>query len=174
MRRLWVQGVTVLGLSVVLASAPRAVAPKGVEHTATTATTSVDSVGGGGVVVTLHATGEMAGVLTLDLRPAGKGTYDGTWSFTVAHTDNTDPDTGLEPPVHEEGEVPDEDHPHLDFVRLVHRGSMSGTVTGALLTINNGSLASLSAPLGIDGGASEFAGIAGTGVATLTTLSLNY
>lgn len=144
-----------------------------VAHTATFSSVSVDTLADGKVVVTLAATGEdLAGLATLELQPNGGGTYNGVWAMTVAHADNTDPETGEEPPAEEPG---GEAHPHKDFLRLVHRGSLDGSIQGALLTFDaQGALIDFTAPLAIQHGFKEFDGATGSGQATLASLTLTF
>lgn len=141
---------------------------------------SADRLADGTIVVTSVATGDLAGVVTLQLKPAGAGAWDGEWAFTVASVDNTNPETGEEPPAHAEGTADgdggheDGEAPHQDFVRLIHRGSLSGSITAAQVTFDADGVADVLAPLSITQGASEFAGATGTGQATLSALTLSF
>jgi hypothetical protein len=95
----------------------------------------------------------------------------------VGHVDNTDPATGVEPEAgddhHAEGE-PHGDTPHRDFVRIVRRGSLSGTIATATLVMGPDGLADIFATLALSGGDAEFNGVTGTGTATLSSLTLTY
>lgn len=149
--------------------------PSGVPHTADLSAPRVDIIDGGDSVISLTATGELKGVVTLKLQRAADGTLKGDWAFTVAHVDNSDPATGVEPPPHHDHEQGDgeHDHPHRDFVTMVHRGALAGAVSGATLTFDSsGTLAELSATLTIAQGSLEFAGATGSGQATLKALTL--
>jgi hypothetical protein len=151
--------------------------PSPVPHAATLSDARVDLLADGRYTVTMDVTGDLAGSVTLMLVPKGDGSFGGEWAFTVAHVDNTDPATGIEPeadPHHEEGAEPDGDAPHRDFVRLVRRGAFNGTIANATLDIVADALTGLSATIVIDQGAGEFAGALGSGEATLTSLNLNY
>jgi hypothetical protein len=142
----------------------------------------IDVLDSGKVVVSLQASGDFKGLLTLNLEQGSDGAFNGEWAFMVAHADTTDPETGREPEddghVHGAGgaEGADEEphtHPHRDFVRLVHRGSLSGPITGARLVFDAaGKLADMSAPLSINQATLEFTGVHGTGSATLAGLTL--
>jgi len=132
----------------------------------------------GKVVISAAAGGDLAGLVTLTLYPADSGSYIGEWAFVVAHADNTDPETGVEPEAHGEE---DHDHPgaddppHKDFLRLVHRGALAGAVSSASVTLDaDGHLSALSANLAVDRGTQEFLGAAGSGRASLTDLSLTF
>jgi hypothetical protein len=143
---------------------------------------SLDVLADGKVVVTMAATGEYAGTVTFQFQPNGSGTFDGEWAFTVAHADNTDPETGLEPDPdegephdHSEGTEPNEPGAHKDFLRLVQRGALGGSIAGAELTFNaQGALTALTAPLTIAQGFNEFDGVTGSGEATLDALTLTF
>jgi len=155
-------------------------------RTATLSGARADVLADGRVAVTMDAAGDLTGSVTLMLSPKGDGTYGGEWAMTVAHVDNTDPETGVEP---ENVEAPhhhaaDEPHafdppdapplPHRDYVRMVRRGAMNGVIDTATLTFGPNGLATLTANIGITQGAAEFAGASGTGVATLTSLTLTF
>lgn len=156
-------------------------APATASHTSDLAGARVDRLDNGTVVVSMDAKGELAGALTLTLTPNGDGSYAGQWAFMVGHTDNTDPETGLdtveaevanqsEDPEHEGGEH----HPHRDYVTYVHRGAINGDVTHATLSFGPDGLGDLSATITITQGALEFNGATGTGIATLSSLILNF
>jgi hypothetical protein len=151
--------------------------PSGVPHTAELTDARVDPLDTGETVVSMMASGDLKGVVTFKLRRTAEGGVSGEWAFTVAHVDNTDPATGREPEAehhHEHGDGHGERaHPHRDYVTMVHRGALAGTVTGAELTFDSaGALATMSASLTIAQGSSEFAGATGSGQATLTALNL--
>lgn len=147
--------------------------PDTASHTTDLTGARVDTLANGTVVVSLDAKGALAGSLTLTLTPNGDGTYGGQWALLVAHTDNTDPATGIDP-VEEEHAHGEEPKPHRDFVRYVHRGGLNGDITGATLTFGPDGLADLSANITITQGALEFDGATGTGTATLSSLVLNF
>ena len=137
----------------------------------------VDVLDDGKVVINFDANGEYRGLLTLNLTNDGTG-YRGEWILAVRYTDNTDPATGLEPPSHShetsdqherasaEG---DAEHPHLDFVRYVDRGTIGGTIDAAAFDLDpNGALSDFRAQLTITTGTLNFDGARGTGLAELT------
>lgn len=153
--------------------------PVTASHTSDLTGARVDTLANGTVVVSLDAKGALAGSLTLTLTPNGDGTYGGQWALMVAHTDNTDPETGIDPAEeehaeHADGEEHAEAQPHRDFVRFVHRGAINGEVIGATLSFGPNGLADLSANITITQGALEFDGATGTGTATLSSLVLNF
>jgi hypothetical protein len=150
-------------------------APVPASHSADLTGARVDTLADGTVVVSLDAKGELAGSLTLTLTPKGDGSYGGQWALMVAHTDNTDPATGLDPAEEEHVEHGDgEEHPHRDYVRYVHRGGMNGEITSATLSFGPDGLGDLSANITITQGALEFDGATGNGTATLSSLVLTY
>lgn len=146
-------------------------------HNAALSPLSLDRLADGSVVATMISGGDdLGGVVTFTLRPDGNGTYAGEWALTVSHADNTDPDTGEEPE-HEEGIDPEtgQPHQHKDFLRLVYRGSLDGSVAGAQLTFDAaGALTELTAPLIIQQGSKDFAGATGSGQATVGELTLTF
>jgi hypothetical protein len=168
------------GFVVALATTGVAHQPSGDPKVAYFGAPRVDRMDDGSVVVSLDAAGDLAGLVTMTLRPGGNGSYVGDWAFTVAHVDNTDPATGVEPDAHGHdhgGEEPPQGEPegHHDFVRLVQRGALSGSISGALLSFDpQGNLAGVVAPLAIGRGSMEFSGVHGSGSATLSGLTLVY
>lgn len=152
-------------------------APVATSHTAELSGPRVDVLDDGRVAVSVDAAGDLAGTMTLMLTPNGDGTYGGEWAITVGHVDNTDPETGVEPETaeaahqHADGE-PAETAPHRDFVRIIRRGALNGTIANATISFGPDGLADLVANLAITQGASEFSGATGTGVATLSSLTL--
>ena len=140
-------------------------------HTAALSGARVDALEDGRYTITMDSAGELAGSITLMLSPKGDGTYGGEWAITVAHADHTDPATGQESVVdadHAEGE------PHPEFLTLVHQGAMNGTSDSATLTFVPEGLLELVANIAIAQGAGEFAAAKGSGIATLSSLNLNY
>jgi hypothetical protein len=167
-------GVLLLGLSTTSVEAQQP--PPATASTGTLTGMTCDVMPDGKVVVTLVATGDLTGLLTLQFTPGASGGYDGEWAISVQHADHTDPATGAEPvqQPHDDTGNPD-DHPHQDFTRLVQRGSLSGSISGALVTFNaDGALTGFTAPLTISKGFKEFAGVTGSGEATLTTFTFTF
>jgi hypothetical protein len=164
-----------LALVVAFATAATALQQSGVPRTADLSAPRVDVTDAGKTVISLTASGNLKGVVTFQLHRGADGTLTGDWAFTVAHVDNTDPATGREPDPeagHDHGDG-EHHHPHRDYVTMVHRGALAGTITGAELTFDSdGALASLSASLTIAQGSSEFEGATGSGQATLDALTL--
>lgn len=147
--------------------------PTGVPHTADLSAPRVDVLTGGEMVITLTASGELKGLVTFKLRRAADGSVSGDWAFTIAHVDNADPATGIEPKPPHEHEHGDHEHPHRDYVTMVHRGALAGAVSGARVSFDSaGALAEMSASLTIAQGSSEFEGATGSGQATLNALTL--
>jgi hypothetical protein len=188
LRRVVVRSGIAAAFVVLLTTAGAAHHPHGETHSSGLAGLRVDVLADGKVVVSSAAGGDLAGLLTLTLSPTANGSYSGTWAMTVAHADNTDPQTGVEPPAHghadhgglgrdhaaDSGEH-GEPAPHQDFVRLVHRGALGGTVNTASLQLGaDGGLAALEAQLSVGLGTLEFHGASGSGHATLTELTLAF
>ena len=97
-------------------------------------------------------------------------------AFTVAHADNTDPVTGVDP---ELAETPDQPGvapaPDRGYLRLIEQGTLQGSVSAASVTVGaDGALTAMSASLIIDRGAKEFDGATGSGQATLSGLTLTF
>ena len=147
--------------------------PSGVPHTSDLSAGRVDVLANGELVVTLTASGELKGLITFKLRRTADGAVNGDWAFTLAHVDNADPATGIEPEHEDEHEGGDHEHPHRDYVTMVHRGSLAGTISNAQLSFDSaGGLSTMSASLTIARGSSEFEGATGSGQATLSALTL--
>ena len=165
-------GLFVCALPLFLLSSLSAQQPTPTTHNETLTGLSADELPNGDVVVSFVAGGDLRGHITLTLHPYANG-YTGEWAFTVAHADNTDPATGIDPEleVHHDGDGDAE--PHKGFLRLIEQGSLQGTVSTATLTRDDeGGLTDLSATLSIDGGVKEFDGAKGSGQATITGLTL--
>lgn len=136
----------------------------------------------GRLVINLEAAGDLPGLLTLNLHVDGDGSLRGDWALVVRTVDTTDPATGEEPPAagahqHEgdEGDHEGEPAPHRDFVRIVDRGTMAGTIDGATVALGaDGTLTDLSAALTILQGSLEFEVASGSGSATLSSLALQF
>jgi hypothetical protein len=146
-------------------------------HAADLSGMSLETLADGQLVVTLVATGELAGLVTLRLQPVEGGTFNGEWTAMVTQTEVISPETAPEP------EVPPADDPEAEpaaevapeLVRFVVRGSLTGNVSGAQLTFDaEGALTDFSAPLTITEGGMEFAGISGAGSATAASLLLEF
>lgn len=167
----WKAGALGLPACLIWILAATGQAPVNPTHTAVLSGARVDALEDGRYTITMESTGELAGSITLMLAPKGDGTYGGEWAITVAHADHTDPATGLEPEVdadHPEGE------PHREFLTLVHQGAMNGTIDSATLTFVPEGLLELVANIAIHQGAGEFSGAKGSGIATLSSLNLNF
>lgn len=150
-------------------------APQARDHVSALGSPRVDLLDGGNAVLTFDVAGDLPGILTMQLVPATAGDYTGTWAFMIAGVDNTDPATGVEPAPGAHGDsTPTEGGHHQDFVRLVHRGDLSGKVTSASFLYDGATVADLAAALSIARGGLEFAGLTGSGAMTLTTLTLRF
>lgn len=136
----------------------------------------VDRLADGKVVINIDTAGEFKGLLTLNLAPDEAGVMTGEWILAVRYVDNTDPATGLEPVAHAHGETPGAEEvtaetvetsaTHRDYVRLVDKGVMGGTVDAASLDLDaDGVLIDFRAALKITVGTLDFSGATGTGIA---------
>ena len=147
------------------------------ERAATASRPRVDVVDGNKIVVSLDLAGELPGTVTFNFERAADGTLSGTWAAQIAYADPTDPATGEEPS-HEHSIEPHDhgtgDAPHKDFLRLVHRGAMSGAIESAQLSFDNsGVVAAMTVAFSVEQGTLEFADAAGaTGTASLTQFTL--
>ena len=146
------------------------------ERAATASRPRVDVVDGK-IVVSLDLAGDLPGTVTFNFDRAADGTLAGTWAAQIAYADPTDPATGVEPP-HEHSTEPHEhgtgDTPHQDFLRLVHRGAMSGAIQSAELSFDgNGAVTAMTVAFSVEQGTLEFTDAAGsTGTASLTQFTL--
>jgi len=146
--------------------------PLAIAHSSTLSGLSADLLENGDVIISSEALGDLRGLVTLTLHPYAGG-YIGEWAFTVAHADNTDPATGVDPELAEGPHNDNDGDIHHSFLRLVQQGTLQGTVNAASLSLDtNGALTGVSAALTIDKGAREFDGATGTGQATLDSLTL--
>ena len=139
----------------------------------------VDVLADGRTVINFVTAGEYRGLLTLTLSN-DSATSSGEWMLSVRYTDNTDPATGVEPPsephAHETTEqhetasaqATDGAHPHLDFVRLVDKGVIGGSIDAVAFDVDSaGNLTDFRANLRITTGTLTFDGATGTGLAEL-------
>jgi len=151
------------------------------ERESTASRPRVDVLDDGRIVVSLDLKGDLPGTVTFHFERHQDGTIAGQWAAQIAYADPTDPETGEEPPhehstephEHESGE-PHAETPHKDFLRLVHRGAMSGPVGSATLTFDgNGALTGMAVTLTVEQGTLEFTDAAGSsGTASLTHFTL--
>ena len=144
----------------------------GTSHFSAFGTPTVDVLADGKVVITFIVTGDLQGLLTLTLHPGDGGLYVGDWAMIVAYADNTDPVTGIDPEL--AGDVPGAG-PDKGYLRLIHRGALSGSVKDAQVSFDSdGKLTDVFAPLVISQGALEFNNTTGSGRATLAGLTLYF
>jgi hypothetical protein len=116
----------------------------------------------GHTVMSFDVSGDLRGVLTLNLAGDASGALSGTWAMTVAYLQDLNPDgTPTSVPQPE----PNEDHAlHREYVQLMNEGSLQGTVTGATLRFDGSGN-----PIGIDGqvvvtaGSVKYVGAQGSG-----------
>lgn len=150
------------------------------ERASTASRPRVDVVDDGKIVVSLDLKGDLPGTVTFNFERNPDGTIAGNWAAQIGFADPTDPETGEEPPhehsaaAHEHGAEEHGETPHKDFLRLVHRGAMSGAIDTAALTFDeNGTLTGMTVAMSIAQGTLEFTGAAGgTGTASLTQFAL--
>jgi hypothetical protein len=107
----------------------------------------------GRTVITMMASGDLRGVLTLAISSAPDGTViDGEWSLNVSYTaplnPNAQPDPSSSDPDAGTGE------------QLIQRGVLSGTITGGSITRADGQVTGLSGlGLSLTNGTVEFADV---------------
>lgn len=131
----------------------------------------VDKLPDGKVVINIDTAGEYRGLLTLNLAPNEAGVLTGEWVLSLRYVDNTDPATGLEPEAHSHDaesastETVETEAPHRDFVRLVDKGVIGGTVDFASIDLDaTGAIADFRMALKITVGTLSFEGATGTGI----------
>jgi hypothetical protein len=170
-------------LALVLSASVASANDDAVSHESELTVPTADILADGNIVLSFSAGGNLSGPLTLTLRKDESGAYSGEWAMMVAHTDNTDPNTGVEPPPHDHpaddahmaGHSHGSETEHRDHVRFMHRGSLAGTVTGAMVVFAaHGKITQIVAPLKINQGTLEFKQSQGSGQVTLAGLSLAF
>jgi hypothetical protein len=119
----------------------------------------------GRVVITLDATGDLRGHLTLNLTRGEDGKLRGSWAFVVAYLQDLTPDGRISlpapPPLDEHGSHAE----HREYATFVREGTIQGTVADVALRIGaDGHPQGLElADLVVVNGSMTFAGAAGTG-----------
>lgn len=120
-------------------------------------------------VVTFEASGDIRGMVTLNLVNGSGGALTGDWSLVSRYVQDT-AGGGDERPraADRNGNEPD----HNEFIGFVERGTVRGTVVGGTLGFDaDGKLDSLDAlALQIAGGFVEFEGATGSGDASASNL----
>lgn len=124
------------------------------------------------VVVSADSIGDLPGLLTLtlDVAPDGQITA-GQWALVVSYVEDLDPRGPQEEPAHEHGA---DDKPHHEYVRLVEKGTIGGSVGGgAIARDGNGAVTALDgARLTLESGSLTFESVrSGGGTASLGNLS---
>lgn len=161
-------GAALVLLALFMAPAISARTNNALAYTSTATHARIDPLEDGKIVVNLDVKGDLPGLLTLNLQQNADGTVTGDWALVVAYADPTDPATGEEP-----DHAETDGQPHKDFLRLVRRGTLGGSIRSASLLLNGeGGLADLTAALDVEKGSVEFEGALGSGTATLADLSL--
>jgi hypothetical protein len=130
----------------------------------------VSTLESGRIVVSMEATGDLPGLMTLTLDPDGGSGYTGQWALEVAYVENLNPDGSVstarpepehlhEPVLHEQ---------HREYIRAVRRGTLNGGVIAATLRRDaNGQLTGIDfAQLTVGRGNLDFTGATGTGFMT--------
>ena len=170
--RLLVPRLAALAACLVLHMVTLSASAVSTEHTSQASRPRVDVLDGGRVVVSLDLQGDLKGIVSFHFDCNPDGTCSGDWAAKIAYADSTDPETGEEP--HHDHDADGADAPHKDFLRLVDRGALSGTIESASLTFDqNGALTAMTVPLSITAGTREFTDAAGgSGSASLSALTL--
>ncbi|HEY7789969.1 MAG TPA: hypothetical protein VIC33_05625 [Vicinamibacterales bacterium] len=133
-------------------------------YTSTLSHARVSLAAGNHVVITMQATGDLPGLLTLTLDedPATGSFTKGSWALAVSYAEYL-PITGTAP----------SDDPDAQPLEYVNKGTLGGTLTGVTLQIDsNGQLVGLSGvQLSIVSGSLQFDGATGTGATQATGLA---
>jgi hypothetical protein len=126
----------------------------------------VSNVSAARVVVTMEASGDLRGLLTLTLDRVD-GHLAGEWALVVRYLQDFDDDGNPTAPDfdHSDGE------PHEHF-QLVDKGTLSGPIAdGALATDAEGTITGVTVQLGVSEGSLTFQGAAGSGWAAATVIN---
>ena len=127
----------------------------------------VSAMGGGAYVVTLEAAGDIRGLLTLTLKPAGEGAVAGEWVLVSRYLyDMITGNEELGPTGEHDGIV------HEERIAFRERGTLRGSISGGGLSFDSeGRLAGIDGlQLAIAGGDVDFAGAAGAGTISASNL----
>jgi len=91
----------------------------------------VSNVSPARVVVSADSIGDLPGLLTLtlDVAPDGQVT-GGEWALVVTYVEDLDARGPQEEPAHDHGA---EDKPHHEYVRLVEKGTIGGSIAGGVI-----------------------------------------
>jgi hypothetical protein len=159
-------GSAALALAAMPATAPVLAASGQVVALSTPRVSVVDAAR---TVVTFEASGDIRGVLTLNLLNGSGGALTGDWSLVSRYVQDV-AGGGDERPqsTDRRGDEPD----HNEAIEFVERGTVRGTVVGGALGYDaHGQLYSLDAlALQVGGGYVEFAGATGSGDASASNL----
>ena len=156
----------------VISIAPLLLAQEPALHESALGSARVSGVSASEVVITLDATGDLRGLLTvkLDLAPDGS-IAGGEWALVSSYVEDLNPDgTPVTPEEQHEGEEPhDHEAPHQEFVRLVDDGTLGGEVlTGSLTRGPDGAITLAGIQLALSSGTLTFASVTvGAGVVDL-------
>jgi hypothetical protein len=162
-------------LAVVLATSGMplpALAHDGAPHTTTYGATTlsqakVSQTSPSSYVVTLEASGDLRGLLTLKVEVAADGSASGQWALKIAHLQDlySDGSPAPQPEPHEEGVG------HTEHIALVDKGTLGGPVSSAFARFEGGDLAALEGiELDIVSGSLEYDGATGNGSAQASGL----
>lgn len=124
----------------------------------------------GKLVVTMEATGDLKGLLTLTMNSSGTQVSGGEWAFVVRYVEYLDADGKVIP--EDAPEVHSESEPHSERPRFVDRGTLAGSVRGGSLAIDDAGhvtgVGSLS--IALESGSLTFRGASGTGASEASNI----
>ena len=96
-------------------------------HDSTLSYARVSMVTAGQMVVSMDATGDLRGLLTLRLDVLPDGTVaGGDWAIVVTYVEDLNPDGTVVP----DGGAPTGGDPEAEYIRVVDDGTLGGSVTG--------------------------------------------
>ena len=147
-------------LAAVAAFAPglvRTLTAQAVEaHDSTLAGARVSTLAGGRTVMSMEVSGDLRGMLTLSLDVAPDGTVTGgDWAVVVSYAEDLNPDGTVATEV-----THDESESYPEYIRLVNKGTLGGSVIGGFLGSGSGGAVSLTnVQLELLSGSLEYSGV---------------
>jgi hypothetical protein len=132
----------------------------------------VSTVDAGRLVITMDASGDLRGLVTLKLDVDAQGSITGgDWALVSSYVEDLNPDgtvaTPEEHPEEHPGEPEDPNAPHEEHIRLVDNGTLGGSILGGSLSIGPDGSPNLSdVQLALTSGTLTFAAVT-TGAGTV-------
>jgi hypothetical protein len=143
----------VVGLFAAAALSVVAIAQSTTTHNVTLAVADQSVDASGRTVITMMASGDLNGVLTVALQVRADGSIaTGEWALNVSYTAPLNPNAQPDP------SLPDPDSPLEE--QFIQRGVLKGTLTGGSETLANGQVVAISGlQLSLTGGTVEYASV---------------